>query len=201
MIKHHAPRRLPEPLKQRKVPELVGPEYLQHLERLVANVLHKVAHVLGHDAHVARDVVKRPGVPLGREDGDARAPADEERPLVRHGVPVHLAQRPGLDDDVRGRHRLGDGEVGRVGDAHEAPGRLLRRLVQHPVRELVFGRLGVLAARALVVDGARAGAAEDVLLAGGQVREDSGVELEVLGDDGLGRVCCVLLAFALQSIC
>jgi hypothetical protein len=56
------------------------------------------------------------------------------------------------------------------------------------VREAVLGLLDVLARGALLVDGAGLRALEDVFLAGGEVGEDFGRELEVFGDDGLGRV-------------
>jgi hypothetical protein len=57
------------------------------------------------------------------------------------------------------------------------------------VRELELGLLDVLAVWSLLVDGTRFGALEDVLLRGGDVLEDFRVEVEVLGDDGLGGVC------------
>lgn len=55
--------------------------------------------------------------------------------------------------------------------------------------ELVLGLLDVLSCRALFVNAAWLGALEDVFLAGGEMGEDFGGELEVFGDDGLGGVC------------
>lgn len=57
--------------------------------------------------------------------------------------------------------------------------------------ELVFGLLDVFSCRALLVNGARLRALEDVFLAGWEVGEDFGGKLEVFGDDRLGRVCYV----------
>ena len=98
MIRHQPPRRLPHPLEQAEVLKAVRAENLQHLERLlVAQVLDEVAHVLGHDPHVAGGVVEGAGGALGGEDGDPRAAGYEEGPLVRVGVPVHLAQGSRVD--------------------------------------------------------------------------------------------------------
>ncbi|KAH8718521.1 hypothetical protein HC256_003156 [Beauveria bassiana] len=185
--KHHALRRLAHPLKQRKVAKPVRAKDFEHLERLVADVLDKVAHVLRHNAHVARHVIKRARVALGRENGDARAPADKVGPLVGDGVPVHLAQRARLDDGVRGGDRRGEGKVAAVGDAHLAARRLLGRLVEQLVRKLVPALLDVAAARALVLDGAGLRALENVLFAFGEVLKDFGGEVEVFGNDALGR--------------
>lgn len=180
---------LAHPLEERKVSELIGAENLKHLNGLVANVLDEMAHVAGHDADVASDVVESAGCALGGEDGDTGASADEEGPLVGVGVPVHLADRTGLDDGVGGGHGLGDGEVLGVGDADVAAGGLLGLLVEHLVGELVLGLLDVLALGGLILDGAGHGALENVLFAGGEVVKQLGGEVEVFGNDGLGGVC------------
>lgn len=189
---------LAHPLEERKVSELIGAENLEHLDGLVANVLDEMAHVAGHDADVAGNVVESAGSALGGEDGDTGASADEEGPLVGVGVPVHLADRAGLDDGVGGGHGLGDGEVLGVGDADVAAGGLLGLLVEHLVGELVLGLLDVLALGGLVLDGAGHGALENVLFAGGEVVKQLGGEVEVFGNDGLGRVCCEARLLALS---
>lgn len=193
-------RSLTHPLEEGEVTELVGAEDLKHLNGLVANVLDKVAHVAGDDADVTGDVVKGTGGTLGGEDGDTGAAADEEGPLVGVGVPVHLADRAGLDDGVGSSHGLGDGEVLGVSDAHLTTGGLLGLLVQHLVGELVVGLLDVLALGRLVLDGAGHRALEDVLLAGGEVVEELRSEVEVFGDDGLGGVSCVKPAVSIYII-
>ena len=190
VIHNHLLRRLAHPPKQREVPEAVRAEHLEHLHRLVPDVLHEVAHVPRHDADVARHVVERPGRPFRREDRDPRAPPEEKGPLVRVRVPVHLADGAGCDEGVGGGDGLRDGEVAGVGDADFASADPLRFLLEHPVREVVRGFLDALPARLLLVDGARLGALEDVLLRVWEVSEDLGCEVEVLGDDGLGCVCC-----------
>lgn len=188
VVGDHALRGLAEPLEEGEVAELVGAEDLEHLDGLVADVLDKVAHVARDDADVTGDVVEGAGGALGGEDGDARATPDEEVPLVRVGVPVHLAQGAGLDDGVGGGHGLGDGEVLGVGDAHLTTRGDDWLLGEHLVGEVVLGLLDVLAGGPLVIDGARVGALEDVFLALGQVGEDLWGEVEVLGNDRLGRV-------------
>lgn len=188
VVGDHALRGLAEPLEEGEVAELVGAEDLEHLDGLVADVLDKVAHVARDDADVAGHVVEGAGGALGGEDGDSRAAADEEVPFVGVGVPVHLAQGAGLDDGVGGGHGLGDGEVLGVGDAHLTARGDDGLLGEHLVGEVVLGLLDVLAGGPLVIDGAWVGALEDVLLALGQVGEDLWGEVEVLGDDRLGRV-------------
>lgn len=190
MVGHHPLGRLAQPLEQREIPELIGLEHLEHLNRLIPDVLDEMAHIPRNNAHIARLVIKGPRRALGRKDGNARLAANEEIPLVGVGVPVHLAQRAGLDDGVGGRDGLGDGEVLGVGDAHLAARRHERVLRKHLVREVVLGLLDVLALGALVLDRARVGALENVLFARGDVLEDFGREMEVLGDDGLGGMSC-----------
>jgi hypothetical protein len=64
-----------------------------------------------------------------------------------------------------GGHRLGEREVGRVGDAHLAAGGVEGLLGKHLVGELQLGLLVALgAAGDLLVDGVWVGALEDVLL-------------------------------------
>lgn len=188
MVQDQSLGSLAHPLEERKVSELVGAEDFEHLDGLVANVLDKVAHVAGDNADVAGDVVESAGGALGGEDGDTSASTNEEGPLVGVGVPVHLTDRTGLDDGVGGSHGLGDGEVLGVGDAHMASGGLLGLLVEHLVGELVLGLLDVLALGGLILDGARHGALENVLLAGGEVVKHLGGEVEVFGNDRLGGV-------------
>jgi hypothetical protein len=56
------------------------------------------------------------------------------------------------------------------------------------VREVVLGLLDALARGLLLVDGPGLGPLEDVLFVLGEVSKDLGREVEVLGDDRLGRV-------------
>lgn len=175
MIRDLLPRRLAHPLEEREVVELVGAEDLQDLERLVvAQVLDEVAHVPGHDADVPGHVVERAGVAFRGEDGDAGATADEEGPLVRVGVPVHLAHGAGVDVEVGGCDGLGDGEVGGVGDADLAAGCVPGFLVEHLVGESLLGLLVARAVGGFLLDGAGHGALEDVLLGLWEVVEDFG---------------------------
>lgn len=58
--------------------------------------------------------------------------------------------------------------------------------------KVVFGLLDVAALGRLLVDGAGDGALENVLLLLGEVVEDLGREVEVLGDDLLGCVLCLI---------
>ena len=140
MLRDHGGRRLREPLLDGEVLKLRRAENLEHLDRLVADVLDKVGVVLGYDADVTGLVVEGAGVAVGGEDGDARLAAEEEGPLVGVGVPVHFAQAVRVDRDVGGGGRLGDREIGRVGDAHFATGELERLLLEHAVRKAVLGR-------------------------------------------------------------
>lgn len=181
-------RRLAHPLEEREVAELIGLEYLEHLDGLGADVLHKVAHVARDDAHVTGEVVKGASPPLGSEDGHPGVAGEEEGPLVGVGVPVHLADRAGLDDGVGRGDGLGDGEVARVGDADLAARAVQGLLLEHPVDEVVFGLLDLLAHGLLFVDGAGLGCLEDVLFFLGEMLEDLGVKVEILGDDRLRGV-------------
>jgi hypothetical protein len=71
------------------------------------------------------------------------------------------------------------------------------------MRKLLITPLDLLPLWLLVLDAPRHGALEDVFLARGQVGEDLGGEVEVLGQDGLGRVRCVageLVAMPLKRL-
>ena len=136
MVNNHLLRRLSHPLEQREISELIGAENLEHLDRLVANVLYKVAHIPGHDADITRHVVECASGTFRSKYGDASAPLDEEGPLVSVGMPVHFPNRSWLDGDVGGGHGLGDREVFGVSDADLSPACLLGFLVHHFVGEL-----------------------------------------------------------------
>lgn len=190
MVSDHSLWCLTKPLEQGKIPKLVRPKHLEHLDRLVTDILHKVAHIPGDDADITRDVIKRPGGPLGGEDGDTGFTTDEEIPLVGVGVPMHLPQRAGLDNGVGGGDGLGDGEVLGVGDADLAARGLDGVLGEHLVAKVQLGLFDILAARALILNRTGVAPLEDVFLARGQVGKYLGVEVEVLGDDRLWRVGC-----------
>ena len=83
---------------------------------------------------------------------------------------------------------LGDGEVGRVGDAHLAAGRVDGFLVEHLVREVEFGFFDLFPLWDFVRDRARERSLEDVLLGLGEGVEDLGREAEVFRQHRLGRV-------------
>ncbi len=189
MVGHHPLGRLTHPLKQREILEFLRLEDLEHFNRLlVAQVLDEVTHVAGDDTNVAGHVVERPGGAVGGEDGDTSAALDEEGPFIGVGVPVHLAHGARSDVQVSGGDGLGDGEVGRVGDADQTARGVEGFLVEHLVGELQFGLFHVGAFGFFVLDGARQGALEDVFLLFGDRLEDFGRELEVLGQNGLGGV-------------
>lgn len=188
MIDDHLLGRLPHPLEQGEVAELIGAEDLEHLHGLISDVLNEVAVITRHNANVARHIIESAGSAFGGEDGYASAAFQEEGPLISVGVPVHLPDRARLNRDMGGGHGLGDLEVLGVGYAHFSPARLLGLLLHHAVGEVVLGLLHALASWSLLVDRARIGALENVLLTLGDVGEDLGRQIEVLGDDGLGRV-------------
>jgi hypothetical protein len=71
------------------------------------NTYHEMPHIPGHDPDIARPKIKRACRPLRRKDGNSRSALDEKAPLVGVGVPVHLSQRTGADDGVRGGDGLG----------------------------------------------------------------------------------------------
>lgn len=181
--------RLAQPLEEREITELICLENFEHLNWLIANVLDKMAHIARDDSHITRRVVKGPRSALGRKNSDARLSTDEKVPLVSIWVPVHLAQRTRLDDGMRGGDGLGDGEILGVGDADLTARGNERILRKHLVCEIVLGLLGVLACRALLVDGAWVRALENVLFAGGEMCKDFGGEVKVLGDNRLGGMC------------
>ena len=140
MLRDHGGWRLCEPLLDREVLKLGRAEHLEHLDRVVADVLDKVGVVFRHDADVAGLVVKGAGVAVGGKDGDARLAAEEEGPLVGVGVPVHFAQAVWVDRDMGRGRRLGNWEVGRVSDAHFAAREFKGFLLEHAVRKAVLGR-------------------------------------------------------------
>lgn len=112
-----------EPLFEAKVLELRGAENLQELHGLVlAQILDVVRHPLGHDAHIAGYIVERPRRTARRKDGNSRPTSDEEGPLVRRWVPVHLTQAARIDEHVGRRDPSRDREVARVGDPDFAAG-------------------------------------------------------------------------------
>jgi hypothetical protein len=83
MVLHQFLRRLPKPLEQREILELVGAENLENFDVLVvAEVLDEVPHVARHDADVAGLEIKGARGALAGEDGDAGAAFDEEGPFV-----------------------------------------------------------------------------------------------------------------------
>lgn len=123
MVDNHLLRRLAHPLEEREISELVRAEDLEHFDRFVPNILNKMTHISRHDAYVARNVVERSSAAFGGEDGDASSAPDEEVPLVGVRVPMHLAQRTGLDEDVGCRHRFGYRKVLGVCDTNLAPTR------------------------------------------------------------------------------
>jgi len=67
---------------ERKTYKLISPKDLKHLNGLVADILHKVAHVLGHDANIPRDVVKGTRIALGTKYSDACSALDEQGPFI-----------------------------------------------------------------------------------------------------------------------
>src|SRR4051794_6166396 len=79
-------RREGHPLVERQVGEAVAAEQLEEAQRLVAGVLHVVAHGEGDVADVAGLEVERPGLLVGGEHGHAAAPRDVVLPLVRVGA-------------------------------------------------------------------------------------------------------------------
>ena len=121
-------------------------------------------HALRHDAHVPGEVVERAGRVAAREDGDARAAADEVAPLVGVGVPVHLAHAAGRDGHVSGRDGLAEGEVGGVGDADGAARGRDGGLSEHFVGELEGGLFDGGGGGEFGVHGRRDGAGENVFL-------------------------------------
>jgi hypothetical protein len=141
--------------------------------------------VLEDHGNITGLVVERPRAAVGCEDGDAGLAADEERPLVRVRVPVHLAERARVDDDVGGRHGLGHGEVGAVDDADLAAVELDGLLLEEAVGEAVLRGDHLLTIR---FEGAGDGALEDVLLLLREGVEGASVHAEVLGEDVLGSV-------------
>lgn len=189
VVNDHLLGRLAHPLEQREVTELVRLEDFEHFNWLVTDVLDKMAHVARDDTNIARDIVESAGGTLRGEDGDTATSLEEERPLVGVRVPVHLANGAGLDRDVGSGYGLGDGKVLGVGNADLSAAGLLGLLVEHAVRELVLRLLDILASGLLIVDGSCHPALENVLLALGDVGKDLGCQVEVLGDDGLWRVC------------
>ena len=130
--------RLAHPLEEGEVSELVGLEHLEHLNRLVANVLDEVTHISWDNAHIAGHVVECPSGALGCEDGYSASTPNEKVPLVRIGVPVHLPDGAGLDGDVRSCYGLGDGEVLRVSNPNLAAAGDLGILLEHAVAEVVL---------------------------------------------------------------
>jgi len=180
-----------QPLEQRKVPELVSSEDFQHFDRLIANILHKVAHVPWDDPNITWNVVEGARRAFSSEDGDTGAPTEEEGPLIGIRVPVHFAQCTWLNGDMCGRNGLGNGEVFGIGDSDSTTARLEWLLIQHFVGKLVLGPLGSLSAWSLVFNGAwQLRSLKNVLLAGWQMLENFGVEMEVLGNHrfrGMGK--------------
>jgi hypothetical protein len=195
--------RLTKPLEQREVLELVCTEDFQHLNILfVAQILDKVAHILGNNADIASLVVKGTGNPRGSEYGYAGTALDEEGPLVGIGcgeistrptergnvrltVPVHLSDCARLNTEVGSSHRLGQREVCRVGDADLTTSSVEWLLSKHFVGEL---QLGLLVARAaagdLLLNRTWLGALEDVLLLLRNGIENLRGDTEILGKDG-----------------
>lgn len=182
-VDDHPLGRLAHPLEEGEVSELVGTENLEHLQRLVTDILNKVTHVLRHNANVTRAVVESSGVTLGGKDSDTGLSLDEERPLICSRVPVHLPDGAGLDNSMRCSDSLGDFEVGRVGNADLATRGLVWLLVEELVSKLVLGFLDLAARGSLFINGSGLAAPEDVLLAFGEVGEDLGGQVEVLGNN------------------
>jgi hypothetical protein len=112
---------------QGHVGEGVAVEDLKELQVGVADVLDVVAVAALHVADVAGVEVHRDCLGAGVEDGHAPPPLDPVLPLVRVGVPVHLAQPAGAQRDQRGGDRLGGEKVPAVGDPHLAALRLPHR--------------------------------------------------------------------------
>lgn len=145
-------RCLAKPLEQGDVPELIGTEDLQHLDRLIANVLDKVTHVAGHDADISGSVVKGSGSAFRCKDGHSGATLEEEGPLISRWVPVHLSNSTGLNEGVSCSDCLGDGEVLRVRNANLTTARDQGLLVKHSVGEVVLGLLDLLALGSFITD-------------------------------------------------
>ena len=142
------------PLEEGEVAELIGAEDLEHLNWLITNVLNKVAHVARHDTYISREIVKGTGVTLGGKDGDSRTALDEERPLIRIRMPMHLANSAGFDNGVGGRDGLGDGEICRISDSDLSAAicTVDRILLEHSVGEIVLGLLGLLSTGCLFIN-------------------------------------------------
>jgi hypothetical protein len=87
-------RRLREPLLQREVLEFRGSEHLEHLYRLVANVLDEMSIILEHNPDVSSLIVERPRTSVRREDRHTGFTPEEEGPLVCIRVLWLLADPP-----------------------------------------------------------------------------------------------------------
>ena len=137
MFCHFLLRHLCEPLLGGKVFEFGCSKHLQHLELAVTDIFDIVRIILGYDTDISSHVVERSGFSRGSKDRYSSMAFEEETPLVCIGVPMHFSHTSFLDGDMSGGCRLGDGEIGRIGDPNGSTGEFERFLLQHTMRKAV----------------------------------------------------------------
>ena len=186
--RHQLGRGVRQPVGEGHLLVAVGAEDGDEDEVVGAGVDDVVAEALLDVADVAGVEVGGDRGRAGVEHGHPAAALEIVLPLVGVGVPVHGAERPGLDRDQAGGHGLGDAEVAAVGDLHRATGvgavgrgagQVEDERELGPARPCPGGGLGLLKR-------ARDLALEDPAIVQRDVGEGFGRDAEVHGQD-IGR--------------
>lgn len=102
---------------------------------------------------------------------------------------MHFPECARLDDGMSCRDRFRNLEVLRVGNANLATAGLEGFLIMKPVGKVILGLLDILSVGNGVFERIRLASLEDILFLLGNILENFRIEVEVLREYRLGRVC------------
>jgi len=185
VLSDHGSWCLREPLFCRKVLEFGRLEHLQHLNRLITDILNVMCVVLWHNTDVASHVVERSCNTGSCKDGYPRVALEEETPFVCIWMPMHLTKTARHDGNVSSRCGLGHRKVTGVGDTDFTTWELDGLLFEHTVSE---ARLGWTNYFAVIFQRTGQSALKDVLFVVGEGVEDTFIDAKVLAEHRLWRL-------------